>query len=110
MRDASNGCRIAPNPQVVWRSEPAGGFDMDTLKYPVATEKAIRSIEADNTVTFIVDKRATKNMIKKEFETKFKVKPIDIRTLITTDGTKKALIRLRKENPAIDIATQLGLM
>jgi len=83
---------------------------MDVLKYPVATEKAIRSIESDNTVTFIVDRRATKNAIKKEFETKFKVKIHDIRTLITTDGTKKALIRLGKETPAIDIATQLGMM
>ena len=83
---------------------------MDILKYPVATEKAIRAIEAENTVTFIVDRKATKNTIKKEFVAKFKIKPIDIRTMITTDGTKKALIRLAKENPAIDIATQLGLM
>lgn len=78
--------------------------------YPVATEKAIRSIEAENVITFIVDRRASKRDIKEEFEKKFKAKVSQIRTLITTEGKKKAFIKLSKETPAIDVATQLGLM
>jgi large subunit ribosomal protein L23 len=83
---------------------------MDILRHPLATEKAIRAIEADNTVTFIVDRRASKRTIKREFESKFRAKIDTIKTVIATDGTKKAFIRLKKDSPAIDIATQLGMM
>ena len=83
---------------------------METLKYPVATEKAIRAIEADNAITFIVDRRASKITIRKEFETRFKTKVLEINTMINRKGQKKAFIRLNKASPAIDIATQLGMM
>jgi large subunit ribosomal protein L23 len=83
---------------------------MDVLQYPLATEKAIRSIESDNIITFIVDKRSSKNLIKKAFEEKFKVKVDDVSTVITSKSVKKAYIKLKKEFNALDIATQLGLM
>lgn len=83
---------------------------MDVLQYPLATEKAIRYIESDNIITFIVDKRSSKNLIKKAFEEKFKVKVDDVSTVITSKSKKKAYIRLKKEFNALDIATQLGLM
>ena len=83
---------------------------MEVFKYPLATEKAIRMIEADNVISFVVDRRATRSKIKIEIEKKFKVKVAAIRTLITPKGEKKAYVRLNKEFPAIDIATQLGLM
>ena len=34
------------------------------LKYPLSTEKAVRAIEADNTLVFAVDKSANKTQIK----------------------------------------------
>ncbi len=83
---------------------------MEVLKYPISTEKAIRMLESDNVISFIVDKNATRGKIKKEIEDRFKVKVADIRVLITQKGKKKAYIRLEKDYPAIDIATQLGLM
>ena len=83
---------------------------MESLQYPLATEKAIRAIEADNIITFIVDRRTSKNVVKKEFEEKFKVKVDHVSTVITTKNTKKAFIKLNKEHNALDIATQLGLM
>jgi len=83
---------------------------MNVLTYPVATEKAIRAIESENTITFIVDMKATKKMIAKEIEKKFKAKVLNVRTLITTEGKKKAYVRLNKESPAIDVATQLGMI
>ena len=39
----------------------------------------------------------------------FKVKVLKVNTLILK-GKKKAYIRLAPENPAIDIATKLGIM
>jgi len=76
---------------------------------PVVTEKAVMKIEAQNTLTFEVSKIKSKENIKKEFEEIFKAKIQKIRTLVK--GNKKyAYIQLKKEFPAIDIATKLGLM
>ncbi|MDD5182055.1 MAG: 50S ribosomal protein L23 [Candidatus Nanoarchaeia archaeon] len=83
---------------------------MEKLLYPLATEKAIRLIESDNVITFIVNEKSTKTGVQKEFEEKFKSKVQAIRMVRTTKGTKKAYIKLSKEQPAIDVATQLGLM
>lgn len=76
---------------------------------PIVTEKAVMMIEAQNTLTFETSKIKTKEKIKKEFEEVFNAKVQKIRTLIK--GNKKyAYIKLKKEFPAIDIATKLGLM
>ncbi len=83
---------------------------MEVLKYPISTEKAIRMLESDNVITFVADKTATRSKIKKELEDRFKVKVKEVRVLIDQKGRKKAYVRLQKEYPAIDIATQLGLM
>ncbi len=79
------------------------------LKHPITTEKAIRLIESENKLTFVVDNKATSERVKKEFEKEFKAKVEKINTL--RRGNKKiAYIRLSAETPAIDIATRLGLM
>ena len=83
-----------------------GGFEMR----PISTEKAVRLMESDNKLTFMVERKATKGDIKKEIEKLFNVKVTKISTLITALGTKKAYVKLSKETPAIDVATKLGLM
>ena len=83
---------------------------MDILKYPLSTEKAIRMIESDNIITFIVDIRASRSSIKKEIEKRFNVKVKKISISITPKGKKKAYLKLNEDYPAIDIATRLGLM
>ncbi len=80
------------------------------LKYPLSTEKTIRIMESENKLVFVVERKAKKHEIKKAIEEAFKVKVIKINTLITPGGKKRAYIKLSNENPAIDIATQLGLM
>lgn len=81
----------------------------DVIKYPVSTEKAIRLMEAENKLVFVVDFKATKPEIKKAIEELFKAKVRDVNTLIT-NGKKRAYVRFSPESPAIDIATSLGLM
>jgi large subunit ribosomal protein L23 len=83
---------------------------MKIIKYPLSTEKSIRMMESENKLTFIVDKKATKAEIKKEFEESFKVKVDKVNTMITHEGIKKAFVKLNMNTPAIDIATQLGLI
>ena len=80
------------------------------IKYPLSTEKTIRQMESDNTLIFIVDKKATKAQIKDGIESLYKVKVKSVNTTIDTKGRKKAYVRFSDETPAIDLATQLGLM
>lgn len=76
---------------------------------PIATEKAIRAVEIENKISFIVDRRARKAQIKEEVEEMFKVKVEKINVYIK-NNQKIAIIKLRKETPAIDIATKLGMI
>ncbi|MFC1686285.1 50S ribosomal protein L23 [Nanoarchaeota archaeon] len=76
---------------------------------PVSTEKAVKLLEAENKVTFIVDRRANKQEIKREMEKMFNVKVESVQTQIR-DNHKVAFVKLKKENLAIDVATKLGLM
>ena len=81
-----------------------------TIKYPLATEKSIRLMESENKLVFIVNKKATKQDIKKAVEELFKAKVIKVNTQNSITGEKKAFVKLSKETPAIDIATNLGIM
>ena len=80
------------------------------LLYPVLTEKAISLIERENTITFIVDRKANKQKIKRAFENMFKVKVRKVRTLVDAKGRKKAYIAISKEHNATDIAAKLGII
>ena len=80
------------------------------VKYPVSTEKSIRLMESENKMVFVVDRKANKIEIRKAIEDLFKVKVIKVNTHIGPDGEKRAYIKLHEESPAIDIATQLGLI
>lgn len=82
----------------------------DVVKYPLSTEKSIRLMESENKLVFVVDMRATKPDIKKAIESMFKVKIVKVNTHISPTGEKRAYIKFSKETPAIDIATNMGLM
>ena len=83
---------------------------MSIIKHPVSTEKSIRLMEAENKLIFMVDRKATKDQIRKEIEQLFKVKVVKINTTTTSTGNKKAYVKFSQETPAIDVATQLGLI
>ncbi len=80
------------------------------VKYPLSTEKSIRIMESENKLIFVVERSAGKADIKKAVEELFKVKVLNVNTLIDHDGKKRAYVRISPETPAIDVATQLGLM
>lgn len=76
---------------------------------PVTSEKAVKMIDLDNTLLFETDRRENKEKIKKEVEKVFGVKVEKVRTLI--QGNKKyAYVKLTKKNPAIDVATKMGMI
>jgi large subunit ribosomal protein L23 len=76
---------------------------------PVTTEKAVRLIELNNTIVVEANRNERKEDLKKEFEELFKVKVDSVNTLIHANK-KIAYLRLNKNNPAIDVATKLGMI
>lgn len=82
----------------------------EVIKHPLATEKAIRLMESENKLVFVVDNRATKQDVKKAVEELFKAKVVAVNTLNSIKGTKRAYVSFAADTPAIDIATTLGLM
>ena len=80
------------------------------IKYPLSTEKSIRLMEAENKLIFVVELKSTKSEIKKALEEIFKVKVLKVNTLITSEGKKRAYVKLSPETPAMDIATQMGII
>ena len=80
------------------------------IKHPLSTEKSIRLMESDNKLIFVVDKKAKKIEIKKAVEKLFNVSVDHVKTFNTSKNEKRAYIKFSDKNPAIDIATQLGLM
>lgn len=83
---------------------------MNILKYPLATEKAVRYIDTENKLVFVVHKNATKEQIRNEIEEQLGAKVAKVNTLNGPDGKKRAYVRFTMETPAIDIATKMGLM
>ncbi len=81
---------------------------MNAMK-PIVTEKAVMMIETQNVLTFSMGMNATRDNIKKEIEEMFDVKIEKVRTLIK-NNKKYAYVKLKKEFPAIDVATKLGLI
>jgi len=76
---------------------------------PITSEKAVRLIEAENTLLFETERRRRKPEIKAEIEKTFKVKVEKVRVFIK--GNKKyCYVKLNKKNPAIDVATKLGMI
>lgn len=83
---------------------------MSVLKYPLATEKSVRSIDTENKIIFVVDRRATKAQIKQAVEETLQAKVLKVNTFNGPDGEKRAYVQFTMETPAIDVATKLGLM
>ena len=82
----------------------------DIVKYPLSTEKSIRLMEAENKLIFVVNKKATKKEIKKAIEDMFRVEVKSVNTFVNAECEKRAYVKFSAKNPAIDIATQMGLM
>ena len=76
---------------------------------PITTEKAVKLIELENTLIFQTDRQVRKEEIKKEVEEMFNVKVDKVRVLIR-GNQKNAYVRLNKKNPAIDVATKIGMI
>jgi len=79
------------------------------IKYPISTEKGIKLMETENKLIFVVENNSSKKEIKKAVEIMFSVKVESVNTFVN-QGKKKAYVKISKATPAINVATQLGLI
>jgi large subunit ribosomal protein L23Ae len=70
---------------------------LDVIKNPLSSESAIKNIEDNNTLVFLVNKRSNKKMIKQSIEQLYKIKIKKVNTLITPKGLKKAYVKLTSD-------------
>jgi len=80
------------------------------LKQPLNTETAMKNIEDNNTLVFLVDVRANKRHIKDAVKKLHDVDATKINTLIRPDGVKKAYIRVPADVDALDVANKIGFI
>ena len=80
------------------------------IKHVLSTEKSIRLMELENKLVFVVNTTSTKNEIKKAIEEMFKVEVDSVNTFVTANSEKRAYVKFSAKNPAIDIATKMGII
>lgn len=79
------------------------------LMHPQLAEKSMNMVELENKLVFMVKMKSRREDIKRAVEKGFGVKVIGVNTEITKKG-KKAYVKLHPDNPAIDIASRLGML
>jgi large subunit ribosomal protein L23Ae len=80
------------------------------IKYPLTTESAMKKIEDNNTLVFIVNIRANKSLIQQAVKKMYDVEAEKVNTLIRPDGEKKAYVRLKADHDALDVANRIGII
>ena len=81
----------------------------DVIKYPLATESAMKKIEENNTLVFIVTTTSNKKQIKNAVTKLYDIKVDKVNTLIRPDGLKKAYVKLTSDHEALDVANRIGI-
>ncbi|KAI9168508.1 60S ribosomal protein L25 [Blastocladiella emersonii ATCC 22665] len=104
--------RLARKPKYSRKSAPAAPRlnSLNILKNPLTTETAMKSIEDENTLVFLVDVLANKYQIKQAVKDSFQVEVKKVRTLIRPDGKKKAYVRLAADVDAMEVANRIGFV
>ncbi|MCS7118957.1 MAG: 50S ribosomal protein L23 [Archaeoglobaceae archaeon] len=78
------------------------------IKNFLVTEKAMIELEK-NLIIAVVNIKARKEDIKKEFEKLFNVEVEKVNVLITPKGEKKAFIKLKSDYSAEELLSKLGV-
>jgi len=82
---------------------------MSVIDYPLVTEKAMDAMDFDNKLQFVVDTGASKPEIAEEIENRYEVTVLDVDTMVTPQGQKKATVTLSADDEAEDVASRIGV-
>merc|ERR1719511_104916 len=80
------------------------------MKFPLTTESAMKKIEDNNTLVFIVNRQADKRQIARAVKKMYQIHASKVNTLIRPDGQKKAFVRLSADYDALDVANKIGII
>jgi large subunit ribosomal protein L23Ae len=80
------------------------------IEAPVTTEHAMKKIEDENTLVFLVNKSTTKSRIKQAIKDLYDVDIKKVNTLIRPDGCKIAYVKLTTDFDALDVANKIGII
>ncbi|XP_063225560.1 uncharacterized protein LOC134532716 [Bacillus rossius redtenbacheri] len=80
------------------------------IKFPLTTEAAMKKIEDNNTLVFIVHLKANKHHIRAAVKKLYDIDVAKVNTLIRPDGKKKAYVRLARDYDALDVANKIGII
>ena len=80
------------------------------IKHPLTTESAMKKIEDNNTLVFIVDLKANKIQIEMAVKKLYQIGVQSVNTLVRPDGQKKAYVRLAPDYDALDVANKIGII
>lgn len=123
-----NTLKLARNPKVLVKAAKSaeGPKAYDIIKFPLTTESAMKKIEENNTLVFIVNITANKRQIKDAVKSLYDIKAEKVNTLIRfviasfgpdssnlafrPDGQKKAYVRLSADYEAAEVANKLGII
>ena len=82
---------------------------MSVLRHPHVTEKAMNKMDFENKLEFIVDADASKAEISSAIEKQFEVGVVNVNTMVTMKGNKKATVTLSPDDDAEEIASRIGV-
>jgi len=100
------------NPKYPRKSVPTRSRmdSFNIIKFPLTTEAAMKKIEDNNTLVFLVHTKANKNHIKQSVKKLYDINVAKVNTLIRPDGKKKAYVRLARDYDALDVANKIGII
>merc|ERR1712198_303352 len=78
-------------------------------KYP-RRSAAMKKIEDNNTLVFIVDRLANKYQVKASVKKLYEIDAARVNTLHRPDGLKKAYVKLAPDYDALDVANKIGII
>ncbi|XP_070571523.1 large ribosomal subunit protein uL23-like [Ptychodera flava] len=104
--------KLRRNPKYPRRSVPRRNKldHYNIVKFPLTTESAMKKIEDNNTLVFIVALKANKPQIKQAVKKLYDIDVAKVNTLIRPDGQKKAYVRLAPDYDALDVANKIGII
>ena len=80
------------------------------LDFVLMTEKCVRIIESENKLTFIVNRGASKDEIRRSFQEIFKLNVAGVNVVNDQKNRKKAFIKLKDHGAAGELAVRLGII
>ncbi|XP_066937705.1 large ribosomal subunit protein uL23 [Macrobrachium rosenbergii] len=104
--------RLPKNPKYPRFSRPRKSKlnSFNIIKYPLTTESAMKKIEDNNTLVFIVHSLANKYHIKSAVKKLYEIDVARVNTLHRPDGLKKAFVKLAPDYDALDVANKIGII